>query len=173
MRRRRRIRRVLKWAGVAALAVIIAANIFSAWWEIDWISPYHDRWISCANGTVSAEFMAGAPRGEVFFILDTTPGWAFERTSKARMTWRPSFQKVRASFRPVEVWTIVVPLWMPFLILAAPTGLLWWLDRPPPRGHCQQCGYDLTGNVSGRCPECGTEILANSRPAELNAGIRT
>ena len=23
---------------------------------------------------------------------------------------------------------------------------------------CRQCGYDLTGNVSGRCPECGTAI---------------
>ncbi len=23
---------------------------------------------------------------------------------------------------------------------------------------CRQCGYDLTGNVSGRCPECGTMI---------------
>ena len=23
-------------------------------------------------------------------------------------------------------------------------------------GHCPTCGYDLTGNVSGRCPECGT-----------------
>ena len=22
-------------------------------------------------------------------------------------------------------------------------------------GTCPQCGYDLTGNVSGRCPECG------------------
>lgn len=25
-------------------------------------------------------------------------------------------------------------------------------------GQCENCGYDLTGNVSGRCPECGTEI---------------
>ena len=24
-----------------------------------------------------------------------------------------------------------------------------------PPGHCQKCGYNLTGNVSGRCPECG------------------
>jgi predicted RNA-binding Zn-ribbon protein involved in translation (DUF1610 family) len=24
---------------------------------------------------------------------------------------------------------------------------------------CRTCGYDLTGNVSGRCPECGTEIV--------------
>jgi len=31
-------------------------------------------------------------------------------------------------------------------------------------GHCRRCGYNLTGNVSGRCPECGTEIdLASLR----------
>jgi hypothetical protein len=27
--------------------------------------------------------------------------------------------------------------------------------RPKP-GHCHHCGYNLTGNVSGVCPECGT-----------------
>lgn len=27
--------------------------------------------------------------------------------------------------------------------------------RVYPRGHCQRCGYNLMGNVSGRCPECG------------------
>lgn len=26
------------------------------------------------------------------------------------------------------------------------------------RNHCVQCGYSLRGNVSGRCPECGTEV---------------
>ncbi len=25
-------------------------------------------------------------------------------------------------------------------------------------GHCGYCGYDLTGNVSGVCPECGERI---------------
>ena len=24
--------------------------------------------------------------------------------------------------------------------------------------ECRHCGYDLTGNVSGVCPECGTPI---------------
>ena len=30
-------------------------------------------------------------------------------------------------------------------------------ERRPfyPPGHCQKCGYNLTGNVSGVCPECG------------------
>ena len=27
--------------------------------------------------------------------------------------------------------------------------------RKYPSSACQHCGYDLTGNVSGRCPECG------------------
>ncbi len=27
----------------------------------------------------------------------------------------------------------------------------------PPAGHCQACGYDLTDNESGVCPEYGTE----------------
>ena len=27
-----------------------------------------------------------------------------------------------------------------------------------PQGHCQKCGYNLTGNVSGVCPECGEQI---------------
>jgi len=44
-------------------------------------------------------------------------------------------------------------------------GLLGWhlVDRPNAlrrrrrlkSGLCGKCGYDLTGNVSGVCPECG------------------
>lgn len=30
------------------------------------------------------------------------------------------------------------------------------LDDPH---RCRVCGYDLTGNVSGICPECGTECM--------------
>ena len=26
------------------------------------------------------------------------------------------------------------------------------------QGRCPHCGYDLTGNVSGVCPECGTRF---------------
>lgn len=45
----------------------------------------------------------------------------------------------------------------------AQTEIVWlkYRTREPfaPAGrYCRVCGYDLTGNVSGRCPECGTEI---------------
>ena len=53
--------------------------------------------------------------------------------------------------------TAFVPCWMPFLFVVFPTAILWYLDhRRIPPGHCKKCGYDLTGNTSGRCPECGT-----------------
>lgn len=29
---------------------------------------------------------------------------------------------------------------------------------PNQAGYCGQCGYNLTGNISGICPECGTKI---------------
>jgi hypothetical protein len=51
------------------------------------------------------------------------------------------------------------------LVLGTPAwGVLWaWLFtrwqnrlfRGLPGARCDRCGYDLTGNVSGRCPECG------------------
>lgn len=51
-----------------------------------------------------------------------------------------------------------VPFWTLSLALLIPTLLLWWRDRPFPPGHCRNCGYNLTGNVSGRCPECGAPV---------------
>jgi len=44
-----------------------------------------------------------------------------------------------------------------FATVAVTTALLWRHDdhRISP-GHCNNCNYNLTGNVSGTCPECGT-----------------
>jgi hypothetical protein len=56
---------------------------------------------------------------------------------------------------PSGVLDVVLPLWLVLLLLAVASGYLWHLSDPPiPRGHCQSCGYNLTGNTSGRCPEC-------------------
>ena len=35
----------------------------------------------------------------------------------------------------------------------------WWsARRAAPTDDCLHCGYNLTGNVSRRCPECGREV---------------
>lgn len=51
------------------------------------------------------------------------------------------------------------------LTSAALIGLCWWHEaRRIPPGHCQICRYNLTGNVSGRCPECGTPLSEALQP---------
>jgi len=60
----------------------------------------------------------------------------------------------------------VIPDWFLMAMCAlAPVGcaVMWrrTLKRRPP-GHCRRCNYDLTGNTSGTCPECGTAISTES-----------
>ena len=52
---------------------------------------------------------------------------------------------------------VILPLWLFFVPSAYLFLVFWYSDRRRlPPGHCQACGYDLIGNTSGRCPECGT-----------------
>ncbi len=48
------------------------------------------------------------------------------------------------------------------LAIAFLVGILFVLyhrwTKPIPVGCCQSCSYNLTGNTSGICPECGTAI---------------
>ena len=55
------------------------------------------------------------------------------------------------------------PLWAPFFLLTlllAPASYRGparrWRRRK--RGECAECGYNLTGNVTGVCSECGAEV---------------
>jgi hypothetical protein len=76
------------------------------------------------------------------------------------IAWLP-IAETRSSSIPgnrVRVTWIILPLWIPVVALVIPTTFLWWRCLRVLPGHCQNCGYDLTGNVSGVCPECGTAV---------------
>jgi hypothetical protein len=56
-----------------------------------------------------------------------------------------------------------LPLLYLFILFAVLPCIWSWRTirdwRRHPEGHCQSCGYNLTGNTSGVCPECGTALL--------------
>ena len=85
-------------------------------------------------------------------------GWAREQTSPApgRSVWEPV----------TSPWFLILAL-----ALIGYIALSWAYPRHQRLGpgHCTKCGYNLTGNVSGRCPECGAAIEPESRKTEHDA----
>ena len=53
-------------------------------------------------------------------------------------------------------------------LLSAIAGSRFWRKWDPKEGFCSICGYNLTANVSGTCPECGTRIP----PQQAASGAR-
>lgn len=68
------------------------------------------------------------------------------------------------------VRSVGVCLPAPVLLLAAAVPPALYVRRRRRRnpGSCAQCGYDLTGNLSGVCPECGQTRFARA-PRTPNA----
>ncbi len=112
-------------------------------------------------------------------------------TRNCRLTRRPLFQWVHGDpwsyshygfcWPRVLLWEpwsrgaqiVVIPFWIPLLLAGLPTTLLWWRDRRRVQpGHCP-CGYDLTGNVSGICPECGLKTPAAAGGGARRDGVPT
>ncbi len=61
--------------------------------------------------------------------------------------------------RDVAGTTVEFPLWPITFALGILSLLAWRSYRNARRtGFCNKCGYDLSGNLSAVCPECGTPI---------------
>jgi len=77
------------------------------------------------------------------------------------------FNRIRYQRIDLNPWTYIVfvsfPLWILPLLFAAHPAIAFMRGpfrryRRRKKGLCIKCGYDLTGNVSGVCPECGERI---------------
>lgn len=79
--------------------------------------------------------------------------------------------RVHTAPESIGEWRLY-PLWIPVVILGVLAGVSYctrWLFVTRKATECSNCGYDLTGNLSGICPECGVATVphtAKRRDAE-------
>lgn len=130
----------------ASTRLIIGIQAGASWWGI-------------SNGSIKYV------KGVVFGQLPRAPWSTFviHNSPYAIIDWWFVFDD-RGSYRHFSV-----PLWAMGLPAASAA---WWLTKRRRSAEgcrpCEECGYDLQGNVSGACPECGTSALVVDR-----AGIGT
>jgi hypothetical protein len=64
-------------------------------------------------------------------------------------TWGPDWFVTRRN------GAIEIPTWPLPLLTGGVAALLWRRRLPEPPGRCPSCTYNLAGNTTGVCPECG------------------
>jgi len=158
MPRPSRARRIFKWTGVGLSAGILAVWVVSLWCDIQWRATPHllVELSSGECGTIHSK--VDLSQLTPTFHVQTGLVWHEFKTNDLVPPWgvhserRPDYQGPWVNY----VW---VALWLPLLLTAIPTAWLWHRDRRRIRpGCCLRCGYDLTGNTSGVCPECGDKV---------------
>ncbi len=148
----KRFGKFIRWGGVVCCVLLMAAWASSLLWHV-------------YRASISTEglFLIESGAGElslswiVAFGNHKSANWHVERIQDPLrlanfFSW--------PLYETDEFMTfLVLPYWLLLSLIAVPTVLLFWLNRiriPP--GHCRKCGYDLTGNVTGKCPECGADV---------------
>lgn len=143
MTRRDRRRRLACWLGSLIALTIGLLYIRSAFHP--GIAVYTPLgYVGVADGLLVAQHWPLPPPGRPRMPF-SVGAFGFK---EPRMRWWFEWVGTPAAGR------VQIPLWA--LLLPATLGVVILRRRGRVRpGACRLCGYDLTGNVTGRCPECG------------------
>jgi hypothetical protein len=150
----RRVGRIL--LNAATVASLVLFVLLVALGARSYLGPQFEFFTTIEPGR---SYGVGTERGGVIGFLQRE-GPAY-RDGDADDFWRDGggFRYLRVTSDGMRRWNLVVPLWAPALVAAAPplarVALRWRRARRRRPGHCGLCGYDLRATPD-RCPECGT-----------------
>lgn len=170
----KRLLAFIRWSGLACCLVLVAAWAwdcfvnFTTGFKVD--EDGNTCFISMCGGGfeyVYTDLITSVELAMYPEILQTT---VYPHPPTLDVPW---FEVESESYRDLEgscftpggtfYYRLSIPIWPLLLAAAMPTGIVFWrASKRIPPGHCQKCGYNLTGNVSGICPECGSKIHARA-----------
>lgn len=193
MSKRLTSKKVAKWVGLTISAIVLVVWLASRWTGLGYLgnswlirmgrgsvschylepeTPFTRRrgWFRLNFGNLSWSAFKDEV-GRLLFNRLPKDHFTTHPESVRRDAWRrqarqfgfiaPNFVS-RDVFGGLRTVTLTIPMWMIFLLVLAPTALFWWKDRRRPPGRCR-CGYLLTGNITGICPECGVAISDDTK----------
>ena len=153
----------------AIIVVLTTLSLLMSWSYVD---SFRRRtrldWFVTERESISVVFTEGAV--VLFRSNSKTPSpWRFRRKVEpivGRDGWvrnLTAFRLKRLAFKsPARLYpkTSMMPMWLPLAVFAAYPTIAFIRGpvrrhRRRKRGLCLKCGYDLTGNVTGVCSECG------------------
>jgi hypothetical protein len=157
--------------GIMCCTLLIALWWASRNWEVRWTSPDALTTYMAFEGRLKKVYWhpekdrSFPPRQEPY----CQPGWDFvPAVFNTKIMWL----EVHANNSQADVIQLfdarpfVLSRFLLFALatlIVASMILTFRTRRKPPPGHCQTCGYNLTGNKSGKCSECGKPIPESQR----------
>ncbi len=139
----------------------------ASYWRILYLTP-KDNMVFFNRGYVSWTEPSARSRAQSAMLDAMNEQYGIQNFRQPRLTvlgldgfvtyWIPDhFYGINRS----GLFQVRVPLWPPtillliFVVWKSLLRKVWLAWRFP--NSCTSCGYNLTGNVSGVCPECGTD----------------
>ena len=146
-----RTRRITRWLLLTTSTVVILLWLVSGFVHVLWGDGCSYQ-LEVYLGSLRISW--GAPHRGSFKNMDFYEGVSFRQSWDYEWGWAP----IPYGEAVNDWYLIAVPLW-PLAAVACIVILRLYGRGRRRKGQCGTCGYDLRGNESEVCPECGEPIL--------------
>ena len=161
------LRKCQAWVVFHTLSILIAGLLFSAWLYSYGVFTTGD-FVCLQDYRTGGLYIYTVLRGGFVRVWDPLPPSMYV---PSHLEWSICY------LNPDSPWP-AVPLW-PFILCSFAWGLYpfipqykrWQSHENERQGRCNKCGYDLTGNTSGVCPECGMAMTERGASAKAGEGV--
>jgi hypothetical protein len=150
-----KIRKTIKWGGVAVTVLLVVVWIVSGTWTLGWVSRAGYQ-IALHHGAILMQYSPST------IDAAAVEGWRGQRaaTHPAGMMFNYVCAPRCGSFAPVPGWYVIAPVVIPIVVVGVGSLIAWRFDTLAHRrarlNHCSNCNYDRAGiEKNAVCPECG------------------